>query len=239
MKVFVIYDEASAPASAHHKLAITLPAKWLELSVDKVKDAFVTAYNQKFPDSPLDGAAMVLQARGGGSRADAHVMRARQASLACSHVRARRARILSRPTARLQVKDESPFTPTDVRILREGDTPAKALVDRGEVRVVPRMAAGGAAGGEAKKPRCKNYGCQCEFEEASNHDAACRHHKAPPMFHDTRKWWTCCDDRKVRPHRRTAAPPRACPTRPGLVQLTRPGPADSALPVRRSTRSTS
>ena len=35
MKIFVIYDHASAPASAHHKLAITLPAKWLELSVDK------------------------------------------------------------------------------------------------------------------------------------------------------------------------------------------------------------
>jgi len=156
MKVFLIYDEASVPEAQHHKLAITLPAKWLELSADKVKDAFIGAYNKKFPGSPLVSAAMVLQ-----------------------------------------VKDDSPFTHTDTRILKEVDTPAKVMVDKGEVRVVPRPEAGGSSGADGKKPACKNYGCQCEFDDASNHEAACRHHAAPPMFHDTRKWWTCCAERKV------------------------------------------
>ena len=41
MKVIVIYDLPDVPSSLHHKLAITLPSKWLELSVDKVRDAFV------------------------------------------------------------------------------------------------------------------------------------------------------------------------------------------------------
>eukprot|EP00965_Chrysotila_dentata_P126423 4179146-Pleurochrysis_carterae.AAC.1 len=61
MKVYVIYDVQSAPASSHHKLAITLPAKWLDQSVDKVKDAFINAYNKKFPDSALAAEDMVLQ----------------------------------------------------------------------------------------------------------------------------------------------------------------------------------
>eukprot|EP00962_Isochrysis_galbana_P018673 scaffold5382_cov114-Isochrysis_galbana.AAC.17 len=156
MKVFLIYDEASAPQSAHHKLAITLPATWLEQSVDKVKDAFVGAYNKKFPDAPLDGAGMVLQ-----------------------------------------IKDDSPFTHTDMRILRETDTPARVLADKGEVRLVRRPEANGGGAAHAKKPNCKNYGCQQDFDDETNHGAACRHHAAPPMFHDTRKWWTCCADRKV------------------------------------------
>ena len=52
MKIFLIYDEG--PSESHHKLAITLPAKWLEQSADKVKELFVERYNKKFPDNLLD-----------------------------------------------------------------------------------------------------------------------------------------------------------------------------------------
>mmetsp|Transcript_21316 Transcript_21316/g.68107 ORF Transcript_21316/g.68107 Transcript_21316/m.68107 type:complete len:312 (-) Transcript_21316:210-1145(-) len=156
MKIFVIYDHASAPASAHHKLAITLPAKWLELSVDKVKAAFVAAYNKKFADAPLDGDSFALQ-----------------------------------------VRDDSPFTHSDVRTLRTVDVPAKALSDRCEVRLVPHRETAAPGATASARPRCKRYGCQVEYDPATNHEAACRHHRLPPMFHDTRKWWTCCADIKV------------------------------------------
>ena len=53
MKIIVLYD-ACASAELHHKLAITLPSKWLEQSADKVKELFVERYNKKFPESPLD-----------------------------------------------------------------------------------------------------------------------------------------------------------------------------------------
>ena len=52
MKVYLIYDVG--PIERHHKLAITLPSKWLEQSSDKVKECFVERYNKKFPDTPLD-----------------------------------------------------------------------------------------------------------------------------------------------------------------------------------------
>eukprot|EP00308_Calcidiscus_leptoporus_P001205 CAMPEP_0119374518 /NCGR_PEP_ID=MMETSP1334-20130426/30842_1 /TAXON_ID=127549 /ORGANISM="Calcidiscus leptoporus, Strain RCC1130" /LENGTH=307 /DNA_ID=CAMNT_0007392599 /DNA_START=54 /DNA_END=977 /DNA_ORIENTATION=- len=154
MKVFVIFDEASAPAAVHHKLAITLPPKWMDQSVDKVKGAFIGAYNKKFADSPLVADEMLLQ-----------------------------------------VPDNSPFTHADTRLLRTTDTPEKAFEDKAEVRVVHRPVATAARDNGATV--CKNYGCQCEFDESNNHEAACRYHRSAPMFHDTRKWWSCCEATKV------------------------------------------
>ena len=63
MKVFVVFDATDAPPSLHHKLAITLPAKWLDLSVDKVRDAFLGAYNKKFPDNVLVASELVLSVK--------------------------------------------------------------------------------------------------------------------------------------------------------------------------------
>jgi hypothetical protein len=57
MKVFLIYDQGPGP---NHKLAITLPSKWLDQSSDKLKELFVEKYNAKFPDSPLDDEELVL-----------------------------------------------------------------------------------------------------------------------------------------------------------------------------------
>lgn len=43
--------------------------------------------------------------------------------------------------------------------------------------------------------RCKNYGCNQSFSEENNSEEACRFHKAPPVFHDTKKGWSCCAKR--------------------------------------------
>ena len=142
MKIFLIYDAAEVPAALHHKIALTLPSKWLGQSVDKLLEAFVGNYNKKFADSPLDDEEMVLQ-----------------------------------------VKDESPFTLFDTKTLRTSDTPEAVLADKMEVRIVRRPAPKKDAEGSGRS-RCKNYGCQCEFSEASNHDAACRHHARAPATSD-------------------------------------------------------
>jgi hypothetical protein len=155
MKVFVIYDAPDAPPSLHHKLAITLPAKWLGQSVDKVRDAFLGAYNKKFPDNVLVASELVLS-----------------------------------------VKDPSPFARSTVKILRTTDTPESSFEDRGEVRVCRAVATSGPDGGGSAH-RCKNYGCQAEFDEACNDETSCRHHTLPPVFQDLRKWWGCCEDKKV------------------------------------------
>jgi hypothetical protein len=45
--------------------------------------------------------------------------------------------------------------------------------------------------------RCRNYGCNQHYEEHENNDTACRHHVAPPIFHDCIKAWSCCKERKA------------------------------------------
>ena len=151
MKVFLVYDVGSNEA-LHHKLAITLPSKWLEQSCDKVKELFVERYNKKFPDNQLDDEEMVLA-----------------------------------------VPDDSPFTNRSVKYLTSSDTPATCFGAGMDVRLVPEpkvQAPGRTASG---KLRCKNFGCQAEYDESENCEGACRHHVEPPVFHDTRKWWSCCE----------------------------------------------
>ena len=82
-----------------------------------------------------------------------------------------------------------------VKILSSTDTPESSFEDRGEVRVC-KVAATSGPGGSGDALRCKNYGCQVEFDEACNDETSCRHHTLPPVFHDLRKWWGCCEDKK-------------------------------------------
>ncbi len=62
----------------------------------------------------------------------------------------------------------------------------------------PAPLAGGVAGGAgagAGSKQCKRFGCNKRYVEADNSATACRHHVKPPVFHETRKFWSCCPDR--------------------------------------------
>lgn len=45
--------------------------------------------------------------------------------------------------------------------------------------------------------KCRNYGCNKLYKEEDNHGEACHHHISPPIFHDTMKCWSCCQDNKA------------------------------------------
>ena len=75
---------------------------------------------------------------------------------------------------------------------------------------VPSEAAGAAA--KAKKEaaagrvRCKRFGCNTYFcptefptleARLEKYPKECRHHVAPPIFHETAKWWSCCPNKKA------------------------------------------
>ena len=61
----------------------------------------------------------------------------------------------------------------------------------------PTAAEIAAAARAEGKERCRNYGCNQWFKEDENTDAACRHHCKPPIFHETKKGWSCCSERCV------------------------------------------
>ena len=44
------------------------------------------------------------------------------------------------------------------------------------------------------EPRtCRNAGCGARYVESENADDACAYHPGPPVFHERKKGWACCD----------------------------------------------
>ena len=43
------------------------------------------------------------------------------------------------------------------------------------------------------KKRCTHFGCLKEYYEKDNVEGCCKYHDGKPMFHDTKKGWTCCN----------------------------------------------
>ena len=41
--------------------------------------------------------------------------------------------------------------------------------------------------------KCKRLGCLKEYYEKDNVEGSCHYHDGKPMFHDTKKGWTCCN----------------------------------------------
>lgn len=40
--------------------------------------------------------------------------------------------------------------------------------------------------------KCINKGCGKEFDEKENNEGVCEYHAGEPVFHDLKKYWTCC-----------------------------------------------
>lgn len=40
---------------------------------------------------------------------------------------------------------------------------------------------------------CRHPGCGTKFQEKHNHPRACHYHPGPPVFHDRKRGWKCCE----------------------------------------------
>lgn len=155
MKLFLDIREDEAAQHARYQLAITLPAKWLQLPVDKLLDTYVAQYAKKFPDDALVKADWAIY-----------------------------------------VKDPSPFARTPWKKVSTDSLMGDAFSERQELWVAKAVQPADAAAARNART-CKNYGCQKHFELADNGPDACTYHEGAPVFHDTRKWWSCCEEAKV------------------------------------------
>ena len=45
---------------------------------------------------------------------------------------------------------------------------------------------------EETEKKCKRPGCNKRYKESENSQSACAFHNGPPIFHDLRKGWSCC-----------------------------------------------
>lgn len=88
----------------------------------------------------------------------------------------------------LKEGDEVYLLPKDATARRRIATPAP-VVEKKPASTPPKKEC------RDGKLRCKRFGCNKYYVEGSQE--ACRHHKSPPIFHETAKYWSCCSNKKA------------------------------------------
>ncbi|CAN0290182.1 unnamed protein product [Discosporangium mesarthrocarpum] len=172
MKVYVHYEEG-LDTDLHVTLKLTLPKKWEAKNPFMVLELFVESYNKRKPDNQLVAADLHLKASG---------------------------KVLTHNDIIGDVMKHQ----GDVHVLhgpmeeRKPQQAPKAEKGRGvehTLWLVTLEWMFAAQEPRAGSLRCRNFGCNQHYDEETNSDSACRHHTAPPIFHDTRKGWGCCEKR--------------------------------------------
>jgi len=70
---------------------------------------------------------------------------------------------------------------------REEEEKQKRLKEAAEARPqIPDVTPDG-------KYKCANFGCNQPYDPADNSEDSCHYHTSGPMFHDVKKFWTCCN----------------------------------------------
>lgn len=172
MKVLLHYED-NEDSSLHKSLKITLPKSWKTGPTSRLLTQFLESYNanESFQSNPLTEATMHLETRSISTE--------------------------SGPTVSGRVALASDAVVVDV-IADRADIyivhgPSRTLQDMAdEVAEAKRQKAERLKGSVA----CLHFGCQNRFPKGGPYPD-CRYHKAPPVFHETAKFWSCCPNKKA------------------------------------------
>lgn len=172
MKLTLKYEEADEQEQ-WMTLRLTLPLKYVNGPTADVVKLFVDHYNKKHTERPLRGEELHLKIVGGDHLAQDVCVRDRlQNGYEC------------------YIMGE-----TSSKKPRAAETTLKSTAQKA-VAPPPAPAATKVSCQDKGKARCKRFGCQ-QFFDPEGPEQKCVHHKAPPIFHETAKWWSCCQDKKA------------------------------------------
>eukprot|EP00928_Gymnodinium_smaydae_P015105 TRINITY_DN15536_c0_g1_i1.p1 TRINITY_DN15536_c0_g1~~TRINITY_DN15536_c0_g1_i1.p1 ORF type:complete len:280 (-),score=59.07 TRINITY_DN15536_c0_g1_i1:91-930(-) len=173
MKITIKYEEGDDKA-VHMTLRLTLPQKYLSGPTKALVKLFVDHYNKKHASAPLDAEALHIKVVGGE-----HLDREELVSDS--------------------LKDGTEVYLMDEEALRREKEKPPAPKAQPAAASAPAKPASGSkepVKDEQGRIRCKRFGCQ-KWYDPDGPPQECQHHKAPPIFHETAKWWSCCPDRKA------------------------------------------
>lgn len=168
MKVFLYYED-NENKDLHKTLKITLPKSWKTGPTSRLLTQFVESYNAS-PPQQLE-----------------HTLEESEMHLA------------------LQEGDDLVPIPSDA-------TTQDAIPDRANVHVrhgpsmTQREIQAAKQQGEedestaavaANMVTCTRFGCKNRFPKGGPYPEHCQHHVAPPVFHETAKFWSCCPTKKA------------------------------------------
>jgi len=180
---------------------LTLPKGWRSGPTERLLGVFVDSYLKKHPDAAMDGANMHFVKKGGIEVA---------MDAPCTSVLENGDDLYLKHGAGKTMK-ELGFTPSPPLPSSSAPSPSTRTSEKEKVTVssVKQAQAAADAKLEAKRTRedsnangtekgevCKRFGCKKHFDpEDERAEGECRYHEKPPVFHETKKFWSCCPDK--------------------------------------------
>jgi len=181
MKITIKYEEGT-DKDLHMTLRLTLPQKYVNGPTKDVVKLFIEHYNKKKAPT-LDADAFHLKLVGGN-----HLDR--EASVRDTFANGDECYVLGGPVPEsggAQDRESARVDPSVAPAAKPAPAVASSSSSSSSSKVLKD---------EKGRARCKNFGCQ-QFFEQGGPPQTCVHHKSPPIFHETAKWWSCCPDRKA------------------------------------------
>jgi len=176
MKVTLKYEESDA-TEQHMTLRLTLPQKYVNGATKEVVKLFVDHYNKKHTESPLDVEALHLKIVGGNHLTHESRVKDTMAHGDECYLLGEKSSVPAKRPASSQASTVCTDAPPRDNVERDQDGKKVVRDEKGRIR-------------------CKRFGCK-QFYDPEGPEQKCVHHKAPPIFHETAKWWSCCPDRKA------------------------------------------
>lgn len=162
-----LYYEDNENSDLHKTLKITLPKSWKDGPTNKLLETFVDSYNSN-------------DSFGGRNPLDVS-----QLHLSVKDKESTLVALASDAVILDVIPDRS-----DVYVCHGPSTSLEAMRQQQEAEAKKRQ--------EMLKNTvaCTHFGCKNRFPRGGPYPE-CRYHKAPPVFHETAKFWSCCPGKKA------------------------------------------
>ena len=185
MKVFLTYED-NENKEYHKTLKITLPKSWKKGPASNLLDQFVESYNAKFMETnPLTASTLHL-----GIKEQQQEQQYAYGSMVGTAAATGVAETKIIPICNDDIVIDTIPDRTDVYICHgPGKTKAEVQAEKDAAQAKLE---------EHKKNTvaCTRFGCQKRFPKGGPYPE-CVHHKLPPVFHETAKYWACCPNKKA------------------------------------------
>jgi hypothetical protein len=169
MKVFINYENNENP-DLHKTLKITLPKSWNNGPTSKVLTQFVESYN-------------AIEALGGPNPLDES-----QLHLAIKDVNGDK-NVFKDLASDAIIMDSIPDR-SDIYVVHG---PSQTLADMQSAAAAKHKR---QQDERANTVQCQRFGCKHRFPRGGPYPS-CHYHRAPPVFHETAKFWSCCPAKKA------------------------------------------
>eukprot|EP00527_Entomoneis_sp_CCMP2396_P007806 CAMPEP_0198143618 /NCGR_PEP_ID=MMETSP1443-20131203/8570_1 /TAXON_ID=186043 /ORGANISM="Entomoneis sp., Strain CCMP2396" /LENGTH=302 /DNA_ID=CAMNT_0043806881 /DNA_START=39 /DNA_END=944 /DNA_ORIENTATION=+ len=172
MKVLIHYED-NEDNSLYKSLKITLPKSWKTGPSQKLLDQFIETYNAAFDGNQLTASEMHLSLRktlDGGS------------------VGGGKSEMVDIPSDGVVVNYIGDYADVYVQHGASTSLAEQQAKEEEEKRESKKLLQNSSA--------CTHFGCKKRFPKGGPYPA-CTFHEAPPVFHETAKFWSCCPNKKA------------------------------------------